>query len=76
MRKPLVLSLITLGLIAGPGAASAAAANYGPFSSKSSCQHSAATKEMHGYRISSRCTYKAYGSWRPGWYYSAYYPKG
>jgi hypothetical protein len=75
MRKPLVLGLVTLGLVAGPGVASAAAAEFGPFSTNGGCLTSAKKAKLNGYAVTS-CTYKAYGSYRPGWYYSTYKKKG
>jgi hypothetical protein len=75
MRKPLVLGLVTLGLVAGPGVASAAAAEYGPFGLKADCLTSAKKAKTNGYGVTS-CTYKAYGTYRPGWYYSTYKTKG
>ncbi len=68
MRRLIVLTAVTLGILAGPSVATAAAATYGPFSTYSACVQSAGNREFHGYIITRNCY------WSGGrWYYSAYY---
>lgn len=74
MRQLLVLALVTLSVLTGPLVGSAAAAqDFGPFSTYSSCQQSAGNREMHGWRITWQgCHYRDYQPYKPGYYYIAY----
>ena len=67
MRRLIVLTAVTLSVLAGPSVGTAAAARYGPFSTYSACVQSAANREFHGYIITRSCY------WSGAWYYSAYY---